>query len=415
MIRLAWRQVRLQGVVVIGLLMAFAVTVLVTGQQLHALYRRTVVPCASHHDCSTATTAFLRSDHFLQASLPPVLLVAPALVGVFLGAPLVARELEAGTFRLVWTQSVSRLRWLLTRLALVGLVSTVAVGILSLLVTWWFSPIDQLNLNRMSPAMFGVRGIAPIGYAAFAFALGVALGVVTRRTIPTMAITIVGFLGARLAVTYWLRPVLSSPEKIATPLTMAGAAPSPGTSGLGPPGAWVLSSQTVAGNGQVVGENGGIGQNGSLGLHVSNGGAVSIPGVGSCPGVHLPRPRASSSETVAHAFNACARHLHLRDVITYQPASRYWPFQWYEAAIFLVLALVLIGASLWWLVLRDRRPARRVRAARADTASRGVLALAVTGQCEDKAQGLTGGGPELRLSRAGSRRTSSAKARTRGL
>ena len=376
MIRLALRQFRLQGAIVVGLLAALAVTVLVTGKQLHDLYRTTVASCGSLHDCSTATTAFLRSDHFLQASLPPVVLVAPALIGVFFGAPLVAREIETGTFRLVWTQSVSRLRWLCTRLALVGLVAMAAAGILSLLVTWWFAPIDRLNLNRLSPAMFGVRGITPVGYAAFGFALGVALGVLIRRTIPAMALTLVGFLGARLAATYWVRPVLSSPRRIVTPLTMAGANPNSGGSGTGPPGSWVLSSQTIAGNGRIVGENGGIGQNGALGLHISNGGAVSIPAVGSCPGVHLPGGREGTAGTFAQAFNACARHLHLRDILTYQPASRYWPFQWYETAIFVALALVLVGACIWWLVLRDQRPSRKARSARAD-ASRGEAASSV--------------------------------------
>lgn len=366
MIRLALRQFRLQGAIVVSLLAALAVTVLVTGRQLHDLYQTTVASCASHHDCSTATTAFLRSDHFLQASLPPVVLVAPALIGVFFGAPLVAREIETGTFRLVWTQSVSRLRWLVTRLALVGVAAMAVAGILSLLVTWWFAPIDRLNLNRLSPAMFGVRGIAPVGYAAFGFALGVTLGVLIRRTIPAMALTLVGFLGARLAVTYWVRPVLSSPDRIVTPLTMAGAMPTNGASGIGPPDSWVLSSQTIAGNGRIVGENGGIGQNGAVGLHISNGGAVSIPAVGNCPGVHLPGGRESTAGTFAQAFNACARHLHLRDVLTYQPASHYWPFQWYETAIFLALALVLVGTCIWWLVLRDQRPSRRLRSARAD-------------------------------------------------
>jgi len=197
MIALAWRQFRLQAVVAFGILALVATVVLVTGSHLAALYDANVVPCANSHDCPTATAAFLRSDHFFQAALPPVLLVAPALIGLFWGAPLVAREFETGTFRLVWTQGVSRRRWLLTRLALVGTASMAVTGLLSLLVGWWFSPIDRLNLNRMSPSVFGVRGITPIGYAAFAFALGVTLGVLVRRTVPAMALTIVGFLGAR--------------------------------------------------------------------------------------------------------------------------------------------------------------------------------------------------------------------------
>jgi len=68
-------------------------------------------------------------------------------------------------------------------------------------------------------------------------------------------------------------------------------------------------------------------------------------------------------------FNACARHHGLREVFSYQPASRYWPFQWEETAIFLALALVLVGISVWWLVIRDEHVARRVRRVRTESSS----------------------------------------------
>ncbi len=74
-----------------------------------------------------------------------VLYVVPALIGIFWGAPLVARELETGTFRLAWNQSVTRTRWLAVKLGLIGLASMAAAGLFSLMVTWWSSPIDQAN------------------------------------------------------------------------------------------------------------------------------------------------------------------------------------------------------------------------------------------------------------------------------
>jgi hypothetical protein len=36
-------------------------------------------------------------------------------------------------------------------------------------------------------------------------------------------------------------------------------------------------------------------------------------------------------------------------VLTYQPISRYWPFQWYETAIYIGLALLLAGFCFWWV------------------------------------------------------------------
>ena len=47
------------------------------------------------------------------------------------------------------------------------------------------------------------------------------------------------------------------------------------------------------------------------------------------------------------ACNASVAKLHLRQVLTYQPSSRYWTFQWYETGIFLVLAVALVWFCYW--------------------------------------------------------------------
>jgi len=39
----------------------------------------------------------------------------------------------------------------------------------------------------------------------------------------------------------------------------------------------------------------------------------------------------------------------LREVLVYQPASRYWAFQSYETVIFLGLAIVLGAFCFWWM------------------------------------------------------------------
>ena len=82
----------------------------------------------------TATAAlldagFLSHDKFLRDLLGPLMLAVPALLGIFWGAPLVARELETGTYRLAWTQSVTRTRWLAVKVALVGLASVAVAGL----------------------------------------------------------------------------------------------------------------------------------------------------------------------------------------------------------------------------------------------------------------------------------------------
>jgi ABC-type transport system involved in multi-copper enzyme maturation permease subunit len=90
-----------------------------------------------------AATAAGRGDSTLRLWLSVLVVVVPCILGVFWGAPLVARELESGSFRLAWTQDVSRVRWLTARLAVSRLAAMAVAGLASWLVTWWASPCDQ--------------------------------------------------------------------------------------------------------------------------------------------------------------------------------------------------------------------------------------------------------------------------------
>ncbi len=355
MIRFAWLQARTQTAIAAAALAAAAVLAVVTGPRLLHLYHVDVTACQGSA-CTAATTAFLASYRWMQVFAPPLLLVLPALLGMFWGAPLIARELETGTFRLAWTQSVTRRRWLAVKLAVAGLASMAIAGLLSLILTWWFSPIDRVQLNPLDPSIFDVRGIAPVGYAAFAFALGVTAGVLLRRTIPAMAVTLVGFTAARLAVSYYVRPYLMGSLRAITPVVMGtgtGPAPAPGA-GVLQPGDWVLSAQTINGAGKVIGAYGGVGPNGNIDFRVANG-AVSLVGVGPCPNTF---PAAAVSGATARtsaqppaAFNTaaqeCISRLGIRNIVTYQPLSHYWPLQWYETLIFLGLALALAAFCFW--------------------------------------------------------------------
>jgi hypothetical protein len=359
MIRFAWLQARTQTAVAVAALAAAAILAAITGPRLLSFYAVHVATCQLSNDCPSVTQAFLSSYRLLQVALPPVLLVLPALLGAFWGAPLIARELETGTFRVAWTQSVTRQRWLAVKLGLTGLASMAVAGLLSLILTWWFSPIDRVQLNRLTPAMFGVRGVTPIGYAAFAFALGVTAGVLIRRTVPAMAATLVAFTGTRLAVTYWVRPNLIAPLRVISALVMPagnGPAPVPGA-GVVKPGDLVLSDQVINGAGRIIGQNGGIGPNGDLGFRVTHG-TVGLVGVGACPN-KFPAPGGPLSGGVRGGgsppagFNAAAQEcidkLGLREVVAYQPLSRYWALQWYETLIFTGLAIVLAGLCFWWV------------------------------------------------------------------
>ena len=175
MIWLTWRQFRTQILVVAGVLAVLAIVLALTGPHLVSLSDALPEVVSRRQGLrrrppirSSPRTAARRCSQRPGHS-------APALIGIFWGAPLIARELETGTYRLAWTQIVTRRRWLAVKLGVVGLASVAVAGLLSLMVTWWSSPIDRRTSNS-SVAIFALRDIAPIGYAAFAFAVGVTAG-----------------------------------------------------------------------------------------------------------------------------------------------------------------------------------------------------------------------------------------------
>jgi len=231
MMWLTWRQFRAQAIVAAAVLAVVAIALAVTGPHLADLYASSgLATCQAHGNCDTLITAFMDQ---VKASTPDgllfgfcigLLLAAPGLIGVFWGAPLVTREIEAGTFRLAWNQSVTRARWLAVKLGLIGLASMAATGLLSVMVSWWASPLDRVTglpagrdgtpaLDRFAPVLFASRGITPIGYAAFAFALGVTVGVLIRRTVPAMAVTLAVFAVVQVVMPLWVRPHFIPPSR----------------------------------------------------------------------------------------------------------------------------------------------------------------------------------------------------------
>jgi hypothetical protein len=340
MIRLTLRQFRAEGIAAAAVLGVLAIVLIVTGLHLAHVDAAFQSACRIAGDCDSATDPVVAVYRPLQIALPFTVMVGPALVGLFFGAPLIARELETGTFRLAWTQTISRRRWLAVKLGMIGAAAMVVGGLLSWMVGLWAEPLDRIGQDRFDPTNFGYHGTVPIGYAAFGFALGAAAGTVLRRTVPAMAVALVGFIAARIVVMYWVRPFLATPRQ--SSLSLSDAAPSFSLSALiggGPvdislrppevnlPGAWVYGAQLVdaAGNRpdqQVIAR--------------------------ACPALIQV---AQSGHLTKDDFHACVDTLSAtyHTVITYQPADRFWPFQWAETAIFLAAALALCGFTYWWI------------------------------------------------------------------
>jgi hypothetical protein len=352
MIRLTWLQFRVQAFAGVAALAVVGIVLAITGPSLHHLYTA-ALDCHAKGDCATAAAAFAGKDHTLQIMVNVLVEVAPALVGLFWGAPLVAREFETGTYRLAWTQT-TRTRWIAVKLAGIGLAGIALTGILSLIVTWWSGPLDAAAMAPYSS--FDQRDLVPLGYAAFAFAVGVTAGLLIRRTVPAMAAALVVFAPIRLAVALWVRPHLVSPLRRSFPDVLATPGPPPGGQvtaapevSAGPqlpnPRDWVLSDQTVNASGHVIGASGSIGSENGLAMVSKNHGVV-LGGGYSCPNITAPHQPLRHGQFAA-LVQKCVNQLHIREVLTYQPVSRYWPLQWREFAIFLAAAVLLSGCCLW--------------------------------------------------------------------
>jgi ABC-type transport system involved in multi-copper enzyme maturation permease subunit len=369
MIRFAWLQFRVQAAVALAALTVLAIVLAITGIHLTHLFDSSglnatcLAATGARNSCRVGpfldrTMSYFDFAHALNIAVPAV----AGLLGAFWGAPLVAGELSAGTHRLAWTQSVTRTRWFLSKLAVTGVATVVAVGVLTLMVTIWAHPIDEVNLNRLTPGVFPARGIVPIGYAMFAFALGVSTGVLIRRSVPAIAITLVIFAALQFAIPAWLRPHLISPARTAPALTAGsfsylGATPTRrvevAASPSVIPGAWIISPDQHcfdASSCKIITPSG----HSAAGLRATacelspppRRSTPTSPGDSSASATTNPLPLPSRQ---SRACDAYISNLRLRQVVTYQPASRYWAFQVIETAVYVVLAFVLCGFCLLWV------------------------------------------------------------------
>ena len=347
MTRFAWLQSRSQTLLTAAMIAAIAVAAAITGIHLSHLYHSLVLHCQT--GCDLATSQFLSHGQFMEHAFDILSEAAPALFGIFWGAPMLARELETGTHRLAWTQSVTRSRWVVTKLAVAGVATAVLAGALTLIITWWYRDIDLLDTNRFS--VFEHRDIAPIGYAVFAFSVGTFIGAVVRRTLPAMVATLGTFVLARVVVLIWVRPHLMTPLHATMSLLTGGlgfevtdGGVNLVTKGDGPAKAWTLSSHVVTSAG-----------------HVPSSTQLSSFIQRYCPTIAPPAAAAKQATPGIvkapdpTAFQACqaqlARSFHL--VVTYQPDSRYWTFQWLETGIFVGLALLAAAGCYWWVTRRS--------------------------------------------------------------
>ncbi len=170
-------------------------------------------------------------------------MAAPLLLGVFWGAPLLAREFELGTHNLAWTQGVTRRGWLSRNVAWALAAAAVWGAAMAVLVSWWRGPQNAVGVPvRLATFTFDIQGIVPAAYSVFAVALGIAAGSILKRVLPAMAVTFTAFPGLRFLVAEYARPrYLTAISRSLPPFSGKQAAPA---------GSWVLSEATLGPNGR---------------------------------------------------------------------------------------------------------------------------------------------------------------------
>jgi hypothetical protein len=294
----SWRQYRMAAAGAVALLGVLALYLLIMGLRIRGAYAAAAAcsPSAPGQHCVGLFMLF-DNNYFLIAEISAaVLLAVPVLTGVFAGAPILARELDTGTFRFAWTQGAGRTRWTLARLALPAVAVTAAAAAFSQLFGWFFYPFfaarEFAQASAFAPVYFTLTGIAFAAWTLTAFAIGALAGVLIRRVVPAMAAALAAWAGLLLATLLFLR------RHYETPLTTRAGHTSPSS--------WVVSNWWTGPNGQRV-----------------------------------------TSENQIIALLNGGRHPGYTPWTIYQPAARYWPFQLIEGGWLLALSLLLIAATIW--------------------------------------------------------------------
>ena len=332
MIWLSWRQHRIE-LLVIGIGLALLAALLIQNSMVinaafyQVVHGVSVASCIAQQNTSSLCQR-LQANFFDTYEDPndlPIVALVPILVGMFLGAPLVARELERGTFRLIWTQSVTQLRWLLVKVGMQLAITLIAFAIINQLVTWYIAQNGSFGGSGWDH--FDMVGIVPLAYMAFALALGVAAGAITRHTIPAMVATLIGYIGVRDVIANLVRPYYLPPYSsgtfdpyVTTPKTLPGNQD------------WITAVTWTDHAGHFISNN-------QIGQACSS----SVPTLGIPLPLRIPLPL-----NFPRSFNCTHAHGWLQ-TITWQPVDRAWLFQGIESAIFFGMAAGLLALAYWWI------------------------------------------------------------------
>jgi len=324
----AWRQHRIALAAVAVLLGALSVLLWVLGSPVHHDWAAAVA-ChpASSAACQELAATFNGSWN-LMSVVSSLLQLVPALIGAFVGAPVLARELETGTFRYAWTQGFGRCRWALAKLVGLAVVLAAAGAAFGLLVSWCFQPYfaagnQNLGLygNSQLVGLFSLREVTFPAWTLAAFAVGALAGMLIRRVVPAIAATLAVYTGLAIAAAAFLREHYLAPLVTSNPNV-------PGT-------AWIIGQWWTKDGRFAFADN----PPGNIVTQFCN---FPPPGAGGPGAGQKGGTAAGSFPTLPQCLGP---HGYLQWT-SYQPATRFWPFQWIEGGWLLALSALLIAATI---------------------------------------------------------------------
>jgi hypothetical protein len=297
-----WRQHRAALAGAAALLGALALYLWITGLGVHHSYATYCHPASSVACTINFTGSYAITVNIIRAFLQAV----PALIGAFVGAPLLAREMETGTFRYAWTQGIGRWRWTLAKLVPLAAAVAAAAWAFSMLFSWYLQPFSAAGYSiPFTTDIFDLREVAFTGWTIAAFAIGALAGMLIRRVVPAIAATLAVYAGLALTTALYLRQHYMTPL-LTTNRNLAGSA-------------WIVNKW------------------------YTKDGKYAFPARGSQIASALQRacPAANNSPQqclTQHGYTWWA---------SYQPGTRFWPFQWIEGGWLLALSVLLIAATVW--------------------------------------------------------------------
>lgn len=143
-----------------------------------------------------------------------------AVIGMFWGAPLIARELEERTYFVAWGQDVTPVQWLRGKVLVLGALAVLLGAVVGI--------GDGFGGVQETWGAFEASSFVQAGYAIFSFALGVLLGLLTRHVVTAMAVTLVCYALVRAVVALVVRDHYLPPHRTiarwnTTPVVPQGA------------------------------------------------------------------------------------------------------------------------------------------------------------------------------------------------